>query len=193
MGYSNLFKKEELEQYQKGLFDLITKDAFRKESVTLSSGKQSSYYIDARAVTLNPQGAFFAANIILSMLVTKVKVSAIGGPTLGADPLVGAIGVVSFIKKLPIKTFIVRKNPKSHGKCKQIEGPEIPPGSEVVIIDDVATTGSSIVEAAAVLRENGLVVNQAIVIVDREEGAEESLKKNNISLSSIFKAGEFLK
>ncbi|MEW6008996.1 MAG: orotate phosphoribosyltransferase [Candidatus Omnitrophota bacterium] len=192
MGYYNLFKKEELEQYRKELFELLLKDAFRKETITLSSGKQSSYYIDARTVTLNPQGAFLAANIILSMLAAKVKVKAVGGPTIGADPLVGAIGVVSFIKKFSIKTFIVRKIAKSHGKCKQIEGPLLASGSEVVIIDDVATTGSSLVEAATVLRQSGLIVNDAIVIVDREEGAEDLLKKNNINLSSIFKAGDFL-
>lgn len=184
-------KTGELDSYQRKLFDLLCKDALRKETVVLSSGKKSSYYIDARAVTLNPKGAFYAASIILSKL-SRLDIKAIGGPTIGADPIVGAIATLSFLKKIPLKTFIVRKSVKTHGKRKQIEGPFIEPGSSVAIVDDVATTGSSLVEAVKILQRCGLIVKEAIVIVDREEGAKDNLKNLNVSLSSLFKASDFL-
>ena len=188
-----MFNKKDLEKYRQRLFELLMKDAFRKEQITLSSGKQSSYYIDARTVTLNPEGAFCAACLILAMIEGNAKIKAIGGPTIGADPIAGAIAAVSFLQQLPLKTFIVRKAAKVHGKGKQVEGPRLKPGSEVVIIDDVATTGSSLVEAAGVLRASGLIVEKAIVIVDRQEGGRENLSAAGIQLSSIFTVADFLK
>jgi orotate phosphoribosyltransferase len=186
-----MFNKNDLRLYRQGLFKLLLKDAYRKEAVVLSSGKQSSYYIDARTVTLNPEGAFYAAAIILSMLETKPEIKAIGGPTIGADPIVGSIAAVSFINKIPLKTFILRKTPKAHGKRRQIEGPDIETGSSVAIIDDVATTGSSLIDSVNILSQGGILVKEAIVIIDREEGAGESLNKLNVNFSSIFKAKDF--
>lgn len=188
-----MFNNKDLEKYRQRLFELLRKDAFRKEQITLSSGKQSSYYIDARTVTLNSEGAFCAAYVILSLVENNAKIKAIGGPTIGADPIVGAIAAVSFLEKRPIKTFIVRKLAKTHGKGKQVEGPSLEPGSEVVIVDDVATTGSSLVEAAGVLRSSGLIVKKAIVLVDRQEGGRENLLAAGLELSSIFTAADFLK
>jgi orotate phosphoribosyltransferase len=192
MGYYTMFDKKNTEQYRQQLFALLMRDAFRKEAIILSSGKQSSYYIDARTVTLNPEGAFYVAGIMLSMAAGK-DIKAIGGPTIGADPIVGAIAALSFLQKIPLSTFIVRKTAKAHGKGKQIEGPALAAGSEVVIIDDVATTGSSLVDSALVLRQIGLIVREAFVIVDRQEGARESLQQLDISLNPIFTTDDFLK
>jgi len=177
---------------KKQLFSLIKDNAFFKEKITLSSGKQSDYYIDARLITLTSEGAYLVASTILDM-VKNDNYDAIGGPTIGADPIVGAIAALGFIYKKPIQTFIVRKKAKEHGKRRLIEGPELKPGSKVILIDDVATTGGSLVDAVNALRQEKVEVIKAIVIVDRQEGAEESLAEINCPLESIFKAEEFLK
>jgi orotate phosphoribosyltransferase len=177
---------------KKQLFFLMKNNAFFREKITLSSGKQSDYYIDARLITLTSEGAYLAASIILDM-VKNDDYQAIGGPTIGADPLVGAIATLGFINKKPIKTFIVRKKPKEHGKRRLIEGPALKAGSKVILIDDVATTGGSLVDAVNALRQEKVEVIKAIVIVDRQEGASQNLSKVNCPLESIFKAEEFLK
>ena len=177
--------KEQLRQ-------LILKEAYFKEKIILSSGKESDYYIDARRITLKPQGAFLCAQLMLEK-VKNDKVDAIGGPTLGADPLVGAIGVVSLQSGKPINTFIIRKAPKAHGKQQQVEGPIINPGSQVVIIDDVATTGKAFLESLDVLLPMGMKVPKAICIVDRDEGAKQALAKRGCELISLFHISEIHK
>ncbi len=186
-----MFKIEDLDTYRSKLFDLLVRDAYHKQAITLSSGKKSSYYIDARLVTLNPQGAYYVSCLILSRLLEIPGIKAVGGPTIGADPIVGAIAAVSFQEKIPIKTFIVRKTKKAHGRCRQIEGPDIEAGSSVVVIDDVATTGSSLVDSVKILEDSSLSVKEAIVIVDRQEGAKEKLAQFNVPLTSLFKGSDF--
>jgi len=183
-------KNTNLEQLKADLLDILKKQAFFKERVVLSSGKASDYYIDGRLVTLSPKGAYLSAAVILE-LIKDEGIQAIGGPTLGADPIVGAIASLSFINKKPINTFIIRKNPKSHGKMRQIEGPQINKGAKVILIDDVATTGKSLVEAVEVLRQEAIEVKKAIVLIDRQEGARENLDKENCPLISIFKTEDF--
>ena len=172
------------------LLELLIEKAFFKEKITLSSGKVSDFYIDARRVTLTAEGAYLSAKVIWDIL-QKESFAAVGGPTLGADPLVGAIGVLSFQARQPIKTFLIRKNPKSHGKKQQMEGPPLNPGERVVLIDDVATTGQSLVEAIGVLTPLGVKVNKAICLVDRAEGAQEALERHRCSLVSIFNLSDF--
>jgi orotate phosphoribosyltransferase len=174
------------------LLEILKKEAVFKEKIILSSGKSSDYYIDARIVTLSPEGAYLSAILILDLLKGE-DIQAVGGPTLGADPIVGAIGSLSFLDKQPINTFLIRKNPKPHGKMKQIEGPTFKEGSQVVVIDDVATTGKSLVESVRILRGQGAEVKKAIVLIDRQEGAGESLEKENCQLISIFNSTELLK
>lgn len=179
-------------QDRDALFALIKKNAFFREKIVLSSGKESDYYIDARRVTLTGEGVFFAAKLILA-LVQDDLYDAIGGPTLGADPMIGAVGVVAFQSGRKLNTFIVRKAPKAHGKQQQIEGPLLPKGAKVILIDDVATTGKAFVESIAVMEKEGFKVLKAVCIVDRGEGASEALAKLGCPLVSIFKAEEFLK
>jgi len=183
-------KKKAQPELKKKLLALLKKQAFKKGKFILSSGKISNYYLDGRIVTLTPEGAYLVASIILEKLKGK-KIDAIGGPTLGADPITGALACLSHINKIPIKTFIVRKEPKGHGRGRQIEGPEIREGSNVVLIDDVATTGKALVEAKEALDRIKVKVERAIVIVDRCEGAKENLAKAGLKLESIFTIKDF--
>ena len=167
------------------LLNLIKNNAYFEEKIILSSGKESDYYIDARRVTLKPQGAYLCAKIILEMVKDDVF-DAIGGPTLGADPLIGALGVLSLQGKRPYNNFIIRKAPKSHGKQQQIEGPDLKEGHRVILIDDVATTGKAFLESLDVLEKMKVSTVKAICIVDREEGASEALARRGCELKSIF-------
>ena len=174
------------------LFEILKKHAFFKEKIILSSGKESDYYIDARRVTLMSEGVYLIGKIMLDM-VKDDKWDAIGGPTLGADPMIGAINAISHLDGQEIKAFIIRKKPKAHGKQKQIEGPLLPDGAGVVIIDDVATTGKAFLLSLDVLRGCGFKVAKALCIVDRQEGAKEALAEKKCELVSIFTAEDFLK
>ncbi len=172
------------------LYKLIKEKAYHEGEIKLASGKTSHYYLDARAVTLSSQGAYLVGSMIFN-LVKSWNISFVGGPTLGADPIVGALAVISYQNKKPVNTFLIRKTPKSHGRMLQVEGPDIPAGSEVVLLDDVATTGGSLVDSIAILKKMDISVKRAVVIVDREEGAGENLKKVGCELVSLFKASEF--
>ena len=179
------------EENREKLRQILIKEALFREKIILSSGKQSDYYFDARRVTLSPAGAYLSAKVILAMIKDE-KIDAIGGPTLGADPLAGAIAALSFDAHKPINTFIVRKAPKPHGKQQQIEGPLLKDNARIILIDDVATTGKAFLESIQVLRSLNVDIVYALCLVDREEGAREALAKVNCRLVSIFKGNELL-
>ena len=179
-------------QCRKKLLDIIINNAYFKEKIILSSGKESDYYIDARLVTLSPEGVYLCAKLILD-IVKEDDLDAIGGPTLGADPMVGAIGVLSYQEGNPVNTFIIRIAPKAHGKQQQIEGPVLNKGSKFVLIDDVATTGKAFLESLDVLDKMGISVKKAICVVDRREGAKEALAKRGCELISLFDISEIHK
>ena len=174
-----------LKELKAELLTLLKKEALKKGRFVLSSGKISNYYLDGRIITLTPEGAYLVAAIILELIKDK-GIDAIGGPTLGADPIVGAIAALSHINKIAVKTFIVRKGAKEHGMQRQIEGPALKKGDKVILVDDVATTGGSLIEAREALDKIGVRVEKAIVIVDRQEGAKENLTQAGIKLESIF-------
>ncbi len=169
---------------------MLEKGALRRGKFVLSSGKESNYYLDGRVITLTPEGAFLTASIMLEMM-KGLPVSAVGGPTLGADPIVGALAVLCHQQRVPLQTFIVRKAAKGHGMQKMVEGPELPSGSSVVIVDDVATTGKALIEAAQALQAAGIRVAKALVIVDRQEGAAANLAQLGIPLEAIFSIRDF--
>lgn len=179
-------KNKPIDELKADLLALLKKEALKKGRFVLSSGKISNYYLDGRIITLSPRGAYLVASIILELIRGK-NIDAVGGPTLGADPIVGAIAVLSHIQKIPLKTFIVRKAVKAHGMQCQIEGPELKKNSRVIIVDDVATTGGALIEAKEALEAVGAIVEGAIVIVDRNEGASQNLAKPGLRLDSIFK------
>ncbi|NTV29260.1 MAG: orotate phosphoribosyltransferase [Candidatus Omnitrophica bacterium] len=177
---------------RKRLFDILRTQAFFKGDFVLSSGKKSNYYLDARLVTLSAEGAFLCGRLILD-LVRDARPTAIGGPTLGADPMVGAIGAVSFLMKSPVKTFIIRKEPKGHGKGRMVEGPELTAADRIVFIDDVATTGKAFIHSIDALAPDGLKPVRCACIIDRQDGAREALAARGVELVSLFTAAEFLK
>lgn len=181
-----------LNQHKMQLLKLLKKKAVKTGRVKLSSGKISNFYIDGRLITLSPEGAWLVANIMLEMIKGK-KIHAVGGLTLGADPITGAIACLAYIKNIPLTTFIVRKAKKEHGMQRQIEGPQLKRGQRALIVDDVATSGGSLIEAKQALDKIGIKADLAIVIVDRQEGASKNLKDAGIKLLSIFKKKDFLK
>ena len=185
-----IMEKLTREQLKAKLLDLLNKEALKRGKFVLSSGKESNYYLDGRVITLTPEGAYLVAGIILDMIQND-GLDAVGGPTLGADPIVGALAALSYVNKCPIKTFIVRKQAKEHGTQRQVEGPELKKGSRVILVDDVATSGKAIMEAKLALDKIGVIAEKAIVIVDRSEGAVDNLAKAGLKLESIFKLADF--
>lgn len=180
--------------YKKRLEELIRERALKvaKEPIfKLSSGKMSNYYIDLRTITLDPEGGFVIGNVIYDIIRDK-KPDAVGGLTLGADPIAYATSIISYINKNPIKPFVVRKEPKGHGTGKQIEG-NVKPADNVYILEDVVTTAGSSLKAVKVARDFGLNILGVITLVDREEGGEENIKKEGLELISIFKVSYLLK
>jgi len=176
---------------RKELFDIIRKEAFFIKKVILSSGKTSNYYVDIRRVSLQSRGAYLIANLLWKE-ISKEGIFSIGGPTLGADPILSALAYHAYLENKHIKTFIIRKERKKHGQAKFIEGPPLKKGAKAIIIDDVATTGKSLVDAVVKLRTSKVKVKKAFVVVDREEGAAENLAKVNLSLFSLFKLSDFI-
>jgi orotate phosphoribosyltransferase len=179
-----------INELKKELRLLLEKEALRRGDFTLSSGKKSNYYLDGRVITMTPEGAYLVGNIILEMAKGR-NIDAIGGPTLGADPIVGAVACLAYQRNIPIKTFIVRKAAKEHGMAKQVEGPALKAGCKVILVDDVATTGKALIEAKEALDKIGIITQEAIVIVDRIEGAADNLAKVGLKLESIFTIKDF--
>jgi len=188
-GENVMNQQQTFENYKETLRQLIIRKAYFREKITLSSGKTSDYYIDARRVTLYSEGAFLCARLILDLL-KETPFDAIGGPTLGADPMIGAINCLSHQAGKPLNTFIIRKTPKAHGKQQQVEGPLLDKGSRVVLIDDVATTGAAFVHSMDVLRSMDIKVVKAVCIVDRQEGAKEAVAKSGSQMLALFNVSE---
>lgn len=165
--------------------------ALIKGEVTLASGKKSSFYFDCRLVTLDPEGAHLAAKAMLTE-IRRLGATAVGGMSIGADPLVSTIGHLAFTQGAPLALFYVRKEPKKHGTQKLIEGPPLSAADRVVIVEDVTTSGGSAMKAVNAVRDEfGAEVPAVLTIVDRQEGAQANLAKNNIKLIALFKAEDF--
>lgn len=176
--------KESLKEMKKRLLVLIKERALFSGPIKLASGKMSNCYIDGKLITCDPEGLYLVSKIILSMIENE-KIDAIGGMTMGADPIAAGVAVLSYLENRPIKAFIVRPAPKDHGMGKLIEG-HIQKGWSVVIVEDVITTGGSSLKAIKAVEEAGAIVKKVIAIVDRCEGARETLAEKNIPLESIF-------
>jgi orotate phosphoribosyltransferase len=158
------------------LIRLIYERAFKysKEPIfKLVSGKMSNYYFNCKTVTLSPEGMYLIGNIIFDM-IQPLKVHAIGGLTLGADPIAYAVAYTSYLRGENIEAFVIRKTAKSHGTMQWIEG-NIKEGDRVVIVDDVITTGKSTIEAITRAKEAGLNIVKVITLVDRQEGGYENI------------------
>jgi len=181
-----------MDEQLRELRDLIRRKSLRVGEFTLSSGKKSSYYLDCRMTTLDARGALLIGRLILDRLHShNIHADAIGGLTLGADPIATAVAVVSALADRPISAFIVRKESKGHGMQRTIEGYDGKPGSRVVVVDDVCTTGDSILKAAEKAEEAGYDVVAAFCVVDREEGGTDLIAKR-YPFYPLFTAKELL-
>jgi orotate phosphoribosyltransferase len=178
--------------HRERLANLLRMKSMVRGEFTLSSGKKSNYYMDCKLTTLDPEGALLTGYCVLELLdLMGVTPDAIGGLSMGADPLVTAAGVVSAIEKRPLPGFLVRKEAKKHGRQKQLEGLENPRGKRVVIVDEVCTTGGSTQEAIEAAEREGCQVVAVISLVDREEGGSQMLR-SKYNYRSIFTARELL-
>ena len=162
--------------------------------IRLSTGRQSDYYLDVKQATLHPEGAYFSAWLILEELQNRgIRADAIGGLSLGADPIVAAVAALSFLHRdrfTPLPGFIVRKQRKAHGTRRQLEGYRAANGASVVIVDDVCTTGGSIKKAIDYAESKGYNVSAAVSVVDRDEGTSETL--DAYEYFWLFQASELL-
>lgn len=172
------------------LLSLLRTLCLKRKRVILASGKVSNYYFDARIGSLSSEGSYLIAQTILDMIKND-RVDAVGGLTLGADPIIGSIVALSFQTKRRLNGFIVRKEEKKHGMGKLIEGYALKKSSRVVIIDDVVTTGSSTIKAIKAVKATGAKIIRVITIVDRLAGAKKNIKKYNLKLESIFTIEDF--
>ena len=174
------------------LADLLRTKSLVRGEITLSSGQKSNYYLDCKLTTLHPEGALLTGYSVLELLDEMgVHPDAIGGLSMGADPIVSATVVASEIEQRPLPGFLVRKEAKKHGRQKQIEGLDDPRGKKVVIVDEVCTTGASTQEAIDAAEREGSEVVAVISLVDREEGGSEKLRAK-YNYRSIFTARELL-
>src|SRR5215471_18946129 len=175
------------------LLNLIVKKSFTFGNFTLSSGLKSDYYIDCRTTTLNAEGAKLTGSVFLELFRQQGwRPQALGGLTLGADPIVTAVAVISAQEHSPIHGFLVRKAEKAHGTGQRIEGFQ-EKGASVVIVDDVCTTGGSTVQAIQAAREFGFNIIGAACLVEREEAGGRSSVEQAAAPApfiSIFKSSE---
>ncbi|MBV9282192.1 MAG: orotate phosphoribosyltransferase [Chloroflexi bacterium] len=172
------------------LRELLRRRAVMHGEFVLSSGQRSSYYLDARLVTLSADGAALVGETFLEAL-EGVAVDAVAGLTVGADPIVCAIAAVAGMQGRAIDGLIVRKERKGHGAGRRIEGPWRD-GMRVAVVDDTFTTGASGLDAATAVREAGGRVEAVYALIDREEGAREAIEAAGYRFEAVFRAAELV-
>ena len=170
------------------LLELLKKYAYKKGEFKLSSGKTSEHYVNCKPVTLTGRGLTLSSLLLLK----EVETSYVGGLTLGADPLVSGVALVSALDSRLVNGLIVRKEAKGHGTQAYIEGLLPPEGTKITVLEDVITTGGSAIKAATRLRDAGFVVERVVAIVDRQENkeADEFMESANLELRSLFTLDE---
>jgi orotate phosphoribosyltransferase len=168
------------------LIALLKRDALRTGTFTLASGRTSHYYVDGRKVTLSAEGAAVIGAGVLELLEKRPEVTAVGGLTMGADPIVGAtLAVAGARGRTELRGFLVRKEAKAHGTGQLVEGP-VSAGETVAILDDVATTGGSSLQAVAAAEALGCKVACVIVVLDRLEGAAAAFTARGIDFQALI-------
>ena len=170
------------------LLEQLKKFAYKKGEFTLSSGKKSDHYVNCKPVTLTGRGLTLASLLMLK----EVETDYVAGLTLGADPLVSGVSLISALDGRLVNALIVRKEPKGHGTGAWIEGPEFPKGTKVTVLEDVVTTGGSSIKAVEKLRDAGYEVNRIVAIVDRKEGGKDAMIEAKLELRSLFQLPELV-
>ncbi|MDQ3264975.1 MAG: orotate phosphoribosyltransferase [Myxococcota bacterium] len=176
------------------LLELLTKQSFERRKVTLASGKESDFYIDCKKVALSAEGHWLIGRLFLAEIKKHCpNAVAVGGLTLGADPLASAVSLTSYLWGQPIPAFIVRKEAKGHGTGVWIEGRNlIPDGAEVAIVEDVVTTGGSSLKAIERVEADGLKARHAFALVDRLEGGNEAFTARGYVVHPLFTRKDFI-
>ena len=188
MQLSTAILQSDLANLRQSLLDLFCQVAYKEGDFTLSSGQQSSYYINGKQVTLHPQGGAAVGRLLLSRLPAEIEV--VAGLTLGADPMVTATSVVAVYAGRSITPLIIRKEAKGHGTQAYIEGLTLAPDTPVVVLEDVVTTGQSALKAVERLRAAGYQVTQILALVDRHQGGAELYAQENIPFETVFSIRE---
>jgi orotate phosphoribosyltransferase len=177
---------------RKRLAMLLLQLSYVEGEVTLTSGRKSDYYFDCKQTALHPEGGYLIARAFLGLL-GKLDVRGVGGMTLGADPLVAAVSVLSHLDGRPLPAFIIRKQPKGHGTNQYLEGlKNFQPGDRVALLEDVVTTGGTLLTSVERVRAAGLEGAAGRCVLDREEGGRERLAQAGLSRESIFTRKELL-
>ena len=167
------------------LIRLIGTQALKRGTFRLASGREASFYLDAKQVVLDARGSMLVGRAILEKLKALGPLpDAVGGMSIGADPITSAVVTMAGVEGLPLKGFMVRKESKDHGTKKYIEGP-VTPGQRVVIVEDVTTTGGSSLLAIDRAQEFGLVVERVVTVIDRLAGAQAAFAARGIPLESL--------
>jgi orotate phosphoribosyltransferase len=166
------------------LLELLKREALQIRTVTLSSGRTSDYYVDCKRITLSAEGGYLTGKLMMDMILPDI--SAVGGLTLGADPIISSISILSHIQGRNITALIVRKEPKKHGNLGFVEGPTLEKGAKVAVVEDVVSTGASLLRAIERISAAGYQPVQALTLLDRQEGGREAIKEKGYTLQALF-------
>ncbi len=193
MSVETMFAKPEVAAWRARLHELLRERAFQEREIVLSSGMRSNFYIDCKQVSLDAEGGYLIGCLFASLIDELAPASrAVGGLTLGADPLATATSIASFQRGARRDAFIVRKEPKGHGTGQWIEQPAtLVAGAEVVVVEDVVTTGASMLRAIERVKQAGYRVVHTLALVDRLEGGRAAIEAH-APLTSLFDRKDFL-
>jgi orotate phosphoribosyltransferase len=185
-------ENRQLRHQRHRLLELLRELAFEERDVVLSSGKRSNFYLDCKQVSLHAEGCFLVGQLMHAAIAELApEARAVGGLTMGADPLATATAAVSFIAGKPLHAFYVRKEPKGHGTGEWLEGQgNLTEGMPVVVLEDVVTTGASTLRAIERSRAGGLDVLRVLALVDRDEGGREAVEKE-CPLAALYRRQDF--
>ncbi len=173
------------------LVELLLELSVKRGRFTLASGRESDFYVDVRQTSLHAEGSLLIARAILARL--RPQAIAVGGLTMGADPLACATAALSTLEGRPVHAFLIRKEAKGHGTGRFVEGlANLKAGDHVCVVEDTTTTGSSLLTAVERARQAGLIVVQTLTVVDREEGAAEAIAAHGLTLEAITTRTELL-
>ncbi len=175
------------------LRELLCERAFERKRVVLASGRESDFFIDCKQAVLTAEGHALVGEVMLDALSAFPDCHAVAGVELGGCPLASAVALTSFQRGKPLDAIYVRKDAKDHGSRRLLEGnTRIAPGSQIVLLEDVVTTGGSTLKAAAKLRDAGYAVGGVVALVDRLEGGREGIEGGGLSLRTIFTRDDFI-
>ena len=175
---------------RQALIDLVRHRALKFGEFTLASGRKATYYLDGKQVTLDAAGARLIGEGLLDLMATKGLPDAVGGMSIGADPITAAIVTVAGVRGLQLRGFMVRKEPKGHGTKQYVEGP-VSPGQRAIIVEDVVTTGGSSLQAIERVEAFGLKVVGVLAVIDRMEGGAAAFAARGYPFESLLTIRDF--